>query len=56
MSDTEKRILENMKRAVPKLPEAKKDYLLGFSEAIMAMADRNDGPQGKAEEREAAAL
>jgi len=37
MSDTEKKILENLKNVLPDLPETEKSYFLGYCEAFAVM-------------------
>ena len=49
MSDRERKIAENLAEAVTRLPDSKREFLLGYAEGVAAMADR-----AKAEEAEEA--
>lgn len=40
MSEREKRIAENLADAVSRLPDSKKEFLLGYAEGVAAMADK----------------
>lgn len=40
MSEREKQIAENLAEAVAKLPDNKKEFLLGYAEGVAAMADK----------------
>lgn len=47
MSTKEKEIVKSITEAVSTLPEEKREYLLGYAEGVLAMADRvrrNDPP------------
>ena len=43
MSEKEKKIAGTLKRVLPNLPEAKKEYLLGFAEGMALATDRKAG-------------
>lgn len=47
MSEREKQIAENLADAVSRLPDSKKEFLLGYAEGVAAMADK-----AKEQERE----
>lgn len=47
MSEREKQIAENLAEAVAKLPDSKREFLLGYAEGVAAMADK-----AKEQERE----
>ena len=40
MSTKEKEIVRNITEAVSILPEKKREYILGYAEGVLAMADR----------------
>lgn len=40
MSEREKQIAENLAEAVAKLPDSKREFLLGYAEGVAAMADK----------------
>lgn len=40
MSEREKQIAENLAEAVAKLPDNKKEFLLGYAEGVAAMTDK----------------
>lgn len=40
MSTKEKEIVKSITEAVSTLPEGKREYLLGYAEGVLAMADR----------------
>lgn len=40
MSVTEKELVKSITEAVSTLPEKKKEYLLGYAEGVLAMADQ----------------
>lgn len=40
MSEREKQIAENLVDAFAKLPDSKKEFLLGYAEGVAAMAER----------------
>lgn len=47
MSESEKRIAESLAYAVSRLPDSKREFLLGYAEGVAAMADK-----AKEQERE----
>lgn len=47
MSDKEKRTLETIASILPELPKSKKDYLLGYGDAILDLRkEKGDGNDG----------
>lgn len=40
MSERERKIAENLAEAVARLPDSKKEFLLGYAEGVAAMADK----------------
>lgn len=40
MSSKEKEIVKSITEAVSTLPEEKREYILGYAEGVLAMADR----------------
>ena len=46
MSERERKIAENLVEAVTKLPDSKKEFLLGYAEGVAAMADKAKADQG----------
>lgn len=51
MSEREKRIAESLADAVSRLPDSKKEFLLGYAEGVAAMADKaKDVQEGRASE------
>lgn len=40
MSEREKQIAENLADAISRLPDNKKEFLLGYAEGVAAMADK----------------
>ena len=45
MSEREKQIAENLADAVSRLPDSKREFLLGYAEGVAAMADKAKGAQ-----------
>lgn len=39
MSDKEKKVAKSIAEAMKKLPEAKREYLIGFAEGVAAMSE-----------------
>lgn len=39
MSEKEKKAAENIAEAMKKLPDAKREYLIGFAEGVAAMSE-----------------
>lgn len=51
MSEREKQIAENLAEAVAKLPDGKREFLLGYAEGVAAMADKaKEAQEGRARE------
>lgn len=44
MSEESKKIMESLKSAVNVLPEGKREYLRGYAEGVIAMAERRGAP------------
>ncbi len=44
MAENEKQIIQNLEAAMQTLPEEKKQYFLGFSEGVAAMAGVKTAP------------
>lgn len=42
MSTEEKKIVESLAEAVKKLPDNKKEYLMGYAEGVNAMSERKE--------------
>lgn len=57
MSTKEKEIVRNITEAVSVLPEKKREYILGYAEGVLAMADRTkpDDPSGHASDNQSGA-
>lgn len=49
MSDKDKKIVQSMAEAIADLPESKKDYFVGFTEGMAAMAGQVKGERLKNE-------
>ncbi len=49
MSEKQKRILEVFKEVAAKLPEEKKNYLLGYGEGMAAVVGREEDRKGEVE-------
>lgn len=53
MSEREKQIAENLADAISRLPDNKKEFLLGYAEGVAAMADKAKEAAEKAAEKAA---
>jgi hypothetical protein len=49
MSEKEKHIAEKLAAACEKLPDNKKEFLLGYAEGVAAMAEQQKGDSDNAE-------
>ena len=52
MSERERKIAENLAEAVTKLPDGKKEFLLGYAEGVAAMADKVKTEEAETSRRE----
>lgn len=52
MSEREKQIAENLAEAVAKLPDSKREFLLGYAEGVAAMDSKAKEAAEKAAESE----
>ena len=51
MSESEKRIAESLADAVSRLPDSKREFLLGYAEGVAAMADKaKEAQEGRVSE------
>lgn len=54
MSEREKQIAENLVDAVSRLPDSKKEFLLGYAEGVAAMAGKaKEAQEGRVSEADA---
>lgn len=42
MSEKEKKVMETLKRVLPELPKSRRDYLLGYGDAILDIRKGED--------------
>ena len=49
MSEKEKKIANNLGKALEMLPDGKREFLIGYAEGVAAMASRQQAPAPKAE-------
>lgn len=52
MSERERKIAENLAEAVARLPDSKKEFLLGYAEGVAAMADKAKVEEAETSRRE----
>lgn len=52
MSDRERRIAENLVEAVTRLPDSKREFLLGYAEGVAAMADKTKAEEAETSRKE----